>query len=187
MIRNMDEKISRADVQEHWTDAKTRRADVWMLMVLVAGVCLLAGCQDTNGFGVVSSGINDIYLDSAPAAINMDSVPGPDGFVLHVYLFERPAKPMPVPSKGTLEFILYEGRVAITEITTTRAYLVWTFNEQYLPRYVKRGRLGMGYSVNLRWGLNLPRGPIVTIVTRYIPTDGSPEIYSAPLVMSISG
>ncbi len=173
MIKNMDEK--------------TRRTDMRMLMLLVAGVCLLAGCQDGSGFGVASTGINDIYMDSAPAAINMDSIPGPDGFVLQVYLFERPAKPMPVPAKGTLEFILYEGRVAITEINTTQPYLVWTFNEQYLPRYVRRGRLGMGYSVNLQWGQNIPRAHIVTIVTRYIPADDSPEVYSAPLVMFISG
>ena len=186
-MRNTEDKKPRTDVRKHWTDAKKPRTDVRMLVVLVVGACCLAGCQDSSGFGVKSAGINDIYLDSAPAAINMDSIPGPDGFILQVYLFERPAKAMPVPAKGTLEFILYEGRMSITEIATRQPYLIWTFNEEYLPRYARRGRLGGGYSVNLQWGPDVPRSNTVTLVTRYIPNDGSPPIYSAPLVMSISG
>ena len=164
-------------------DKKFRRKMLVAVFLLV-GLFLIPGCE--SDFGMQSSSVKKVMLMASQAAINMDYNPGPDGFVVQVYLFEPSRGGLPVPARGDLDFILYDKRVSVSEIHMYKPYLIWTYTETELSNYVSKGMAGMCYSMSLQWGKNIPANNTVTVVSRYRPNDGSPAIFSDPIVMSLS-
>lgn len=126
--------------------------------------------------------IDRIDLYSLPAAVNMDDIPGPDGLKVRVFLFQL-AEPAPVTVTGTLEFLLYDGKVPPARLAEARPIHLWSFQQGELARYLTRSMIGWGYSMPLAWGPDAPTAPIVTLAARYMPPAGKP-LYSAPIFIT---
>jgi hypothetical protein len=120
-----------------------------------------------------------------PAAINWDEDPGPDGVRGQILLYSnRNAGAETVLVKGTLECLMYEGRVPRDGLPTARPQRTWTFTSQELATRQVRGMVGWGYAVQLGWGRQVPTSSSVTFAVRYTPASG-PTIWSAPIVIAM--
>ena len=120
-----------------------------------------------------------------PAAINWDEDPGPDGIRGQILLYSnRNAGAETVLVKGTLECLMYEGRVPRDGLPTARPQRTWTFTSQELATRQVRSMVGWGYAAQLGWGRQVPASASVTFAVRYTPSAG-PTIYSAPVVIAM--
>lgn len=154
-------------------------------LLIVSGV-LTIGCQPTgvhpNAPAPVSR-IDAVELRAMPSAVNWDDDPGPDGLRVEVFCY-RFDQPEPAPAEGTLEFMLYEGRLRGPELASAEPVLIWRFTDRQLrPKLVRRMGL-WGYSVQLAWGDRVPKSPSVTLIARH----KSPEdriVRSAPISISM--
>ena len=114
-----------------------------------------------------------------PAAINWDDLPGPDGVQLRVFLFQA-EQPQSVLVKGTLEFMMYAGRVQSTNLESAQPLRTWTFTSQELATRQIRDMVGWGYFVRLGWGLKQPTAATITVTAKYVPPAGDP-VFAAPI------
>jgi hypothetical protein len=85
---------------------------------------------------------------------------------------------------GTLELVMYEGRLAAENFTTAQPFRVWRFNSQDLVMRQERGVAGWGYGAQLGWSRQAPASPTVTVLARYLPPQG-PAAYSTPVVIPV--
>ena len=118
-----------------------------------------------------------------PAAINWDEVPGPDGVRVSVYLYLA-EQAQPVLVKGSLEFMMYEGRRPHEGPETVQPFRTWQFTEQELLTHQMRGPAGWGYAAQLGWGRDVPKSAVITLLARYLPPAG-PPVASSPIVIPI--
>ena len=84
-------------------------------LILVLAAAVLGGCGSMRR-GVSQTPPNPVDRVDAinlwavpPAAINWDDMPGPDGVQVNVFLYQAD-RAEPVLIKGTLEFVMLEGR-----------------------------------------------------------------------------
>jgi len=165
-----------------------RRVVLYSLtLLLVAAV--LAGCGPARR-GVSATPPKPVDRVDAidlwavpPAAINWDDMPGPDGIQVNVFLYQAD-RAEPVLIKGTVEFIMYEGRRPREGLETTTPFRTWKYTEQELATREIRGPAGWGYAAQLGWGKDVPKSSVVTLAVRYLPPKG-PPVTSAPIVMPI--
>ena len=120
-----------------------------------------------------------------PTAMNWDNHPAPDGFQAQVHLFQL-KHDLPVTVKGTLEFLLYEGRIAANDAAGRQPLRTWQFTPERLRDCLGRSIVGWGYAMRLGWGRQVPAASSVTLLARYQPPDGQ-ATYSAPLSVPIGG
>ena len=165
-----------------------RRWGVLLLVVVAA-----AGCTQSGGRQVRSPSLTppnpvdmadrvELWLVPA-AAVNWDDDPAPDGVRAQVFLYQA-QQPETVLVKGTLELLMYEGRVSRMGLADATPQRVWTFTPQELAACVVRGMVGWGYAVQLEWGRQAPTSAAVTFAVRYAPPTG-PRIFSAPAVIAM--
>ncbi len=129
------------------------------------------------------SNVDHITMLSLPVAINFDHIPGPDGLNVQVYLF-RVDRAQPVTVNRTLEFLLFEQRVAKSELADLEPFGIWSFSGADLARHLSRSIVGWGYAMELRWDHRPPKSRTVTLAVRYRPPQG-PDVYSDPIVISV--
>jgi hypothetical protein len=165
----------------------TRVAIGSLMLVIVAAV--LGGCGPARR-GVSQTPPNPVDRVDAinlwavpPAAINWDDVPGPDGIQVNVFLYQAD-RAEPVLIKGTIEFVMYEGRRPRDGPETVKPLRTWQFTEQELGTHEMRGPAGWGYAVQLGWGKDVPKSAVVTLLVRYLPPKG-PPVSSEPIVIPI--
>ncbi|MCX5654649.1 MAG: hypothetical protein NTY65_08395 [Planctomycetota bacterium] len=165
-----------------------RRVVLYSLaLVLVAAV--LAGCGParkvvslTAPKPVDHADAIDLWL-VPPAAVNRDNIAGPDGVQVNVFLYQAD-RAEPVLVKGTLEFMMYEGRRPRKGMETAQPFRTWKYTEQELGTHEMRGPAGWGYMAQLGWGKDVPKSAVVTLAVRYLPPSG-PPVTSAPIVIPI--
>ena len=120
-----------------------------------------------------------------PAVINWDEKPGPDGVQAWVWMI-RVDRPEPVLVKGTLEFMMYSGRVQRGEAPPSEPLKVWNFTPDELAACRVRSIRGWGYAAQLGWGKDTPTVPVITLQARYQPPSG-PTVYSAAISIAMPG
>jgi hypothetical protein len=153
--------------------------------VLAALAAAASGCPQPNEMPPRGAQVDQITLLALPTALNWDGRPGPDGVQTVVHLFQQ-AAPQPVLINGTLEFLLYEGRVSRDELSAAKPFHVWPFTAAQLEPYVGRSKVGWGYALRLPWGPTMPRSSSVTLAARYTPPGaGAPTVYSAPTTIAM--
>jgi hypothetical protein len=118
-----------------------------------------------------------------PAAVNWDDDPAPDGIIAQIFLYQAD-QPEPVLVKGTLNFLLFEGRVPRAGLATAKPQRIWSYGPTELATRQIRGLVGWGYTAQLGWGRPAPASPAVTFAVRYDPVAG-PPLYSAPIVIQM--
>jgi hypothetical protein len=161
-----------------------------MTRVLLAGLCVAV--MAATGCGPMRGGAPDpvdrvdaIELwANPPAAINWDDVPGLDGVRVNVFLYQA-ARAQPVLVKGTLEFLMFDGRVQQAAMASAKPLLTWSYDDQELATRQFRQTIGWGYAAQLGWGSRLPTANAVTLVACYKPLKG-PAIFSVPLLIEVS-
>jgi len=143
------------------------------------------GCPQPNAMPPQTPEVDRIGLLALPTALNWDGRPGPDGVQTIVHLF-RPPAPQPVLVSGTLEFLLFEGRVSREELTGAKPFHVWPFTAAQLEPYVRRSVFGWGYALRLPWGPRAPQSSSITLAARYTPPGAkAPTVYSAPTTIAM--
>ena len=156
---------------------------------LSAVLCFAIGCATSPGNGGGSSsgrqGIDALHIFSLPLALDLDGVPGPDGFGVTLYASAvAPAKGVPITS-GSVEILMFDGVLSADTQTNAAPRRVWSYTSAELKRYVIKTSLGTGYRFTPRWGDTPPLQNRISIVARYVPPRDTP-IQSAPTTISVS-
>ncbi len=168
----------------------SRRGLVWIGLVAALAVgCGSPSRRPTAAPSVGSKSRADgLHLFGVPTALNLDGVPGPDGFAVRVfYSLGTRARGIPI-SNGTLEILMFDGALGDGFIGGTAAapaapLRVWPFTAPALKEFSTSTSLGIGYQLVLRWGQNRPTKEHFTVVARYRPPNG-PVLLSTPSSIS---
>lgn len=157
-------------------------------------LCLFLGCvsdQDskkpsvTSFFGGGGPAIDEINLLAVPVALNLDGIPGLDGFVIKIYASNR-ERPKPVPIEaGSVEVLMYNGIPGVTENASQKPQRTWTYKASELKQFEINTSIGTGYQVAPIWGAEKPAGNKISVIVRYIPSQGK-TITSAPSIISVA-
>jgi len=163
-----------------------RPLGLWLCAVLCAAT---AGCPGPEGKAVVSSRpprpvavVDVIYIDALPVAMNWDEKPGPDGLEAQVH-FYRMDQPLPVTVSGTLELLLFEGKVSAAAAQANRPFHTWSFTTRELAGTLRKDLAGWGYAMRLAWGSPAPAAGMVTLIGRY-QASGGEWVYSSPVAVA---
>ena len=149
--------------------------------VLLSAFLLLIGCETLSSLGG-SDRIDNLFLLSSPAALNLDGRPGSDGFTIQLYAYqEEISKGLPITS-GELEIALYDGRV--TDSADAKLRNSWKFAPDRLEPQQVQTSFGTGYFFVLRWEHDDSPDGDVTVVVRYTDESGS-AISSAPITLAV--
>ena len=107
---------------------------------------------------------------TVPVALNLDNVPGPDGFSVKVYA-NNAENPKPVPLRdGSLEILMFNGTFyGKTEVPAP--IKTWSYSAEELQRLRFDAGIGTGYEFVLTWGRNIPTERMITIAARYTSSD----------------
>lgn len=152
---------------------------------LVAAAVVVSGCPPPDAPPPQVVRVDQITLLALPTALNWDNRPGPDGVQTIIHLFQQGPRE-PVLASGTLEFLLYEGRVSREELAAAKPFHIWPFTASEIEPYLGRSKAGWGYALRLPWGPKVPQSGSVTLAVRYTPLGaGGPTLYSAPTVIAM--
>jgi hypothetical protein len=132
-----------------------------------------------------SEAIDEIQIMAMPVGLNLDDVPGVDGFAVKIYpINRRHPKSVPLQS-GALDLLLFDGILDAAGIRTNAPLRTWTFDAASLPQYGGKTAIGFSYSFTLAWGTNTPRQSKITVAGRHRPRQGLPA-YSAPTAIAVA-
>jgi hypothetical protein len=139
-------------------------------LCLAAGTLLLVSGCATPGGGRIA--VDQLHLLTIPLAINLDNVPGSDGFAIKVYA-SRAGEPKPVAiPRGSIEILMYDGVIRATDLETARPLRTWTFAGDELRGRQYSTSIGVGYQFALPWGDAKPTADRITVLARYHSPDG---------------
>lgn len=148
---------------------------------ILAHLLVGPGCATNSGFG----GINSLHLFSVPVALDLDGVPGADGFGVTLYA-SAAARPKGIPiTKGAMEILMFDGSLDSGTKTNPTPRRIWTYATSDLKHFTIKTSLGTGYRITPRWGDTPPRESRVTIVARLV-SSRQPPIQSAPTTIAVT-
>ena len=153
----------------------------WVLGALGWVAVLTTGCVTGGGGGTFS----EIHLFGVPVALNLDSIPGPDGIGVRIYASAPGVARGVVIRSGVLQVLLFEGALDAGELKATAALKVWSLGAAALKPLAAETSLGVGYQLALRWEQAIPRTAVVTVVARY-QRPGGEEFWSTPNTVSVA-
>jgi hypothetical protein len=147
-------------------------------------VCSLLATLLVAGCATLSSGgnVDEVHLFGLPVTVNLDGVPGADGFAVRVYATKNGGSKGADLDSGVLEVLMFDGVVSGDELTTTQPAQSWNFGPKQLGHFKEKTSLGTGYRFALRWRKPPTRGHI-TVVARYVSPKGE-YVYSSPSTIS---
>ena len=159
-------------------------------------VATLAGCQgsgETTATPAVEGAadaraphpsIDKIELQSQLAPVNLDARPGPDGVQVRLYLW-RAADPLAAMlERGTIEFLMYEGRVAPTQLNAAQPLRIWSYSAGRLRGAAGKSAFGYGYTMALSWADQPPRTGMITLTARLL-RPGAEPLYAEPVNLAV--
>lgn len=132
---------------------------LWML-----GLSLVTGCAGLGPGGRIT----ELHLFGVPVALNLGSKSGPDGVGLRLYASAADvARGIPIRD-GVLEILMFDGTVGEAYARSEKPLKTWTFTSGQLSAFAGTSSLGVGYQFPLRWGAEVPRQPVVTVIARHV-------------------
>jgi hypothetical protein len=129
--------------------------------------------------------VGQIHLLTGPTALNLDGVPGPDGFAVRVYASSTQNAATVIIADGKLEILMFDGGLPPQETAGTKPLHIWNYSATDLKRVLQRGAVGAVYLLTLPWGDAKPTQERITVVARYHPATG-PAIESGPSTISVA-
>jgi len=160
-----------------------RRFGRVLVLALGLWVMLMTGCAST-GTSDKPPAVQSLHLFSVPQAINLDDVPGPDGFAVRLFARGPSNSKGVVFPNGALEIAMFDGLVSETPAPAVKPLRTWDFTGSELKKHAGQSAVGIGYRFTLRWTDAPPTGNRITIVARYVPPSG-PAVSSAPSSISV--
>lgn len=150
----------------------------------ILALCLgLAGCASTDG-ARQGPPVEKIILLSAPAAVDLDQLPGADGIAIRIYASNRQtAKTIPVTA-GTLEILMHDGVAIAGDLKSLKPLKTWSLTAAELRPYARSTTFGVCYSLLLSWGDARPTKPSITVLALYRSPQG-PGFYSGPSTITV--
>jgi hypothetical protein len=134
---------------------------------------------------VGSGPIDEVNLLATPVALNFDHLPGPDGFVVKIYVGNR-SNPKPLSiEKGTLELFMFDGGLAPVNGEAPKPKRAWSFTAADLKQFEIHTSIGVGYQLAPVWGDAKPVHDKIAIVARYTSASGA-RLSSAPSIISVA-
>jgi hypothetical protein len=152
-----------------------------LALVCMAMGGLLLGCEGPPQVQTV----DHIDLMAPPMASNLDREPGADGIQARVFLYSGKNTVQTVKGSGTLEVMLYDGRVGLQQAATLQPLRAWSFTPEELNAITFRWNGLWCYQMTLRWGQAEPRAAVVTLVARYTAPNGE-VTYAEPVPVPIA-
>lgn len=120
-----------------------------------------------------------------PVALNLDDVPGVDGFAIQIYAVDS-SQPKTQPiQNGTIDILMYDGLLKQVMADESQYRHVWSYSAAELKSYANKAAIGTGYRFTLNWGKDAPSHDKITVVVRYRIAQG-PAIYSSPSFITVS-
>lgn len=142
---------------------------------LIAALCLAACGTMSGGRG---DNVDEVHLFGLPVTLNLDGIPGPDGFAVRVFVTKGGGAKGSTIENGNLEVLMFDGVIGPDEIAVKEPKQIWKFTARQLAPLREQTSLGNGYRFTLRWSQPPTRGHI-TVVARYVGAKRQP-IYSSP-------
>jgi hypothetical protein len=142
-------------------------------IVFAFTILFAAGCATAQRVieRAPSDEILELNLITGPIALNLDDLPGPDGFSVKVYA-GNPSNPRPVPiGSGQLEVLIFDGTF-FGKTNVPPALRTWTFTASELKEREFRAGIGIGYDFVLAWGSARPTRRLASVAARYTAPDG---------------
>ncbi|RME93288.1 MAG: hypothetical protein D6766_08465 [Verrucomicrobia bacterium] len=156
----------------------SRTARLIRPVLALAGLVLWAGAGvGCRSLPAEAGPIRRLYLITTPVALNLDQVPGPEGVGVNLFGFGRRAKAVALPP-GEVEFIAYDEAGILEE--PPRPFRRWRFTVEELRSRRLRAAIGEGYRLLLVWAPREPLGHRLSLICRYRPAGGGPEVVSEP-------
>lgn len=150
--------------------------------VLLAAMLLAAGCATGRGRG---GRIDSLHVFSVPVALDLDGSPGPDGFGVTLYASKAAAaRGVPITT-GKIEILMFDGAPQEDTKTNAAPRRVWTFSSPVLKSQMIKTSLGTGYRFAPRWEDTPPLQSRITIVARYVPSEGT-VVQSSPTTIAVT-
>jgi hypothetical protein len=150
-----------------------------------------AGCSSTGPSPVATprgpdEPIEEINMFSAPAALNFDGIPGPDGLSLRIYAANSREPKGLALGRGKLEILMFDGLVKPEEVTSASPLHVWSYPAKELVRHSQKTSIGISYVLTPVWGADKPAKNRVTVLARYTTSQGR-QVWSGPTVVAVPG
>jgi hypothetical protein len=152
--------------------------------------CLLClgGCVETTPGGRPLpprvAQVDEVHLRvPIPALRSVGGGPGADAIALEVF-FAKNSQAGGLPVTGSLEILIYDGKVLPEEFAGKKPLHVETYTNAELKDVEGISRLGVSYKPTVPWGANRPGSTVVTVLARYIPPAGR-AVYSEPVTLSL--
>lgn len=160
------------------------------LLVVAAALAAVAGCEPPGQVSrmmpppVADIDQLDLHLLSV-SAVNWDDQPGPDGVRLRLFCWEY-HQSLPVMVKGTMEVMVFEGRLSPATVDKAKPFHVWKLTTEDLSTFAGRSTVGWCYVMQLAWDKNVPKTRKITLLARYISATGV-QTFSAPVSIPMAG
>ncbi len=146
---------------------RRRRTAIWV--VVLSGLVVLTGCAGLSTGGRLT----ELHLFGVPVALNLGSKSGPDGIGLRLYASTADvAKGIPIRD-GVLEILMFDGTVGEAYARSEKPLKTWSFTSGQLGAFAGTSSLGVGYQFPLRWGADVPRQAVVTVIARHVAPNKS--------------
>lgn len=129
--------------------------------------------------------VDHIDLMTPPMASNLDRQPGADGIQVRVFLYSGSQGIQTVKGSGTLEIMLYDGRIGLQQAAMLQPLRSWTFSPEELTTFTFKWKGLWGYQMALRWGEAEPRASVVTLIARYTAPSGE-VVHAEPVPVRIN-
>ena len=163
------------------------------LVAALLPALLLAGCTAPTGGGGGGGGrgsrtaapaIAEFHVVPLPVALNLDALPGPDGFAVKLFAV-GPKEPKSVRiARGSVELQLFDGVLQGGD-AAVRPIRTWTLTPDQLKEFEQEAVIGVHYQFTLRWETPTPTGERVPVVGAYRDPEGR-VVPSAPAVITVS-
>jgi hypothetical protein len=156
------------------------------LLLLACPGCVTSGprAKPAHDNPASAARIDELNLVTMPVVVNLESKLGVNGVQVKIYAVDFKRPKTQAIREGTLEILMFDGLVGESFDQTNRCRHLWSFPALDLPSYAATTTVGTGYLFPLPWGKDRPRADKMTLIARYLPTQG-PAIYSAPSYIAI--
>lgn len=152
--------------------------------LVLLGAAVLSGCGEQRvqvsprpSTPVTEADKMELWLTPG-TPVNWDERPGPDGLLAQLR-FYRMDQPLSVLVEGTIEFHLFDERVADPNMRALKPAETWKFTQADLENCMTRSLVGWGYKMRLAWQ-QMPTSRMVTLAAVYTSPDGK-TLWSAPI------
>ena len=156
-------------------DSLSRIGGLAITPALLVLLLISPGCRPGAGVPTGIGVVDALEIPMLPMPVDWGAAPGPDGLLVQVFFYrvdQVSQKVATVTVRGTLEFLLFPGRLVGADLTRMEPAYSWRFTGDELRSWAARGAAGWGYAMQLAWGPAAPCSGPCTFVARYDGGDG---------------